>query len=186
VKEFDSITTRIRKLLQGKQPILVAIDGYGGSGKTTLARAIHFEFPGSAIVTLDDFATDTESGADRKRFLSQVLVPVSKVNVANYQRFDWRAKALADWVAIKPEGLIIIEGVSVLGEDFNSYYDLRLWIDCPIEVASHRMKERDRKLGMHNPVYFNVWEKEDREYGKTEPWKRADVIIKSWDSQLHY
>ncbi len=174
--EQDNIVLKIRELLEHKQPVLLAIDGYGGSGKTTLARAIQSEFPGSTIITLDDFATDTMSGADRKRFLSQVLTPLSGGNAANYQKFNWRQKTLADWIIVEPNGLIIFEGVSVLGEDFNSFYDLRVWIDCPFELASQRMKERDQHL--HNPKYFNVWEKEDKEYGKTEPWKRADVIIK--------
>ena len=173
--EQDQIVTKIRELLSQKQLVLLAIDGYGGSGKTTLARAIQLNFPGSAIITLDDFATDTTSGADRNRFISHVLMPLSEGKDARYQRFNWREKILADWITVEPKGLIIIEGVSVLGEDFNSYYDLRVWIDCPFDIASQRMKERDKN--MHNPTYFNVWEKEDAEYGKTEPWKRADLIV---------
>jgi uridine kinase len=173
--EHGQIATIVRELLAKKQPVLLAIDGYGGSGKTTLARAIQSEFPGSAIITLDDFATDTTSGADRKRFLSQVLMPLSAGKAAHYQKFNWREKALGDWITVEPNGLIITEGVSVLGEDFIFYYDLRIWIDCPFELALQRMKERDKN--MHNPKYFNVWEKEDRNYGKTEPWKRADIIV---------
>jgi uridine kinase len=173
--EQDKIVLKVRELLAHKQQVLLAIDGYGGSGKTTLARAIQSEFSGSAIITLDDFATDTTSGADRKRFISQVLVPLSEGNAAYYQRFYWREKTHADWITVKPKGLIIIEGVSVLGEDFLSYYDLLVWIDCSFELASQRMKERDKNI--HNPTYFNVWENEDQEYGKTQPWKRADIII---------
>jgi uridine kinase len=175
VDDLESLRETVTELLAHKQPVLLAIDGFGGSGKTTLARAIQSDFPGSAIITLDDFATDTTSGADRKRFLSQVLIRLFESDAAHYQRFNWREKALADWITIEPIGLIIIEGVSVLGEDFNFHYDVRVWIDCPFELASQRMKERDKN--MHNPQYFNVWEKEDREYGKTEPWKRADLII---------
>jgi uridine kinase len=178
--EIKQIREIVAWLLAQKQPVLLAIDGYGGAGKTTLAKEIQNEFPGSSIITLDDFATDTESGADRKRFLSEVLVPLSEGRSANYQRFDWRAKSHADWITVKPEGLIIIEGVSVVGEDFKSYYDFRIWIDCPFELAVQRMKERDRKngIGQNSPKWFNVCEKEDWEYGKTEPWRRADLIVK--------
>jgi uridine kinase len=123
--EHDQIVTMVRELLTQKQPVLLAIGGYGGSGKTTLARAIQSEFPGSEIVTLDDFAIPG-GGSDRKRILSQVLVPLSDGKTANYQRFDWSAQTLAEWKEVKPDGLIIIEGVSVLGDDFNSYFDLRI------------------------------------------------------------
>ena len=175
MNDKEIIRAKVTELFFKKHLVLLAIDGYGGSGKTTLARAIQSEFPSAAIITLDDFATDNVSGADRKRFLSQVLVPISEGNFAQYQRFNWREKTLADWITVEPKGMIIIEGISVLAEDFNSFYDLRVWIDCPFEVASERMRERDKN--MHNPTYFNVWEKEDREYGKTDPWKRADLIV---------
>jgi uridine kinase len=180
MNDLETIREKVTGLLSQKQPVLLAIDGYGGSGKTTLARAVQSEFPGSTIITLDDFATDTTSGADRKRFLSQVLAPLSDTNAAHYQRFNWREKALADWITVEPNGLIVIEGVSVLGEDFNSYYDVRVWIDCSLELASQRMKERDKN--MHNSKYFNVWKKEDSDYEKTEPWKRADFMVKVGDN----
>jgi len=71
------------------------------------------------------------SCADRKRFLAQTLIPLSEGKGSHYQRFDWLEEALADWIFVKPEGLIIIEGVSVLGDDFNSYYNFGFYI--PIE-----------------------------------------------------
>ncbi len=179
MKELDSIVARIQELLEKKQPVLVAIDGYGGAGKTTLARAIQSEFLSSAIITLDDFATDIEGPADRKRFLSQVLLPLSNGIAANYQRFDWPTQALAEWREVRPNGLIIIEGVSTLGEDFNSYYDLRVWIDCPHELASQRGMERDKNIyGVnHEQLWKEIWIPGEREYGKTEPWNRADMIV---------
>jgi uridine kinase len=180
VDDLTQIRDTISDLLSKKQPVLVAIDGYGGSGKTTLAQAIQSAFRDSATITLDDFATDTESGADRNRFLSQVLLPLSNGTAAKYQPFDWRIKALADWRVVQPEGLIIIEGVSVVWDDFHPFYDFRVWIDCPFELALQRVRERSQKTGIHksSPKWFNVWEKEDREYGKTEPWKRADLVIR--------
>jgi len=55
----DQIRETIGKLLVKKQPVLLAIDGYGGSGKSTLAKEIQSDFPGSSIITLDDFVTST-------------------------------------------------------------------------------------------------------------------------------
>jgi uridine kinase len=60
------IREQVAVLCFQKQPVLIAIDGYGGSGKTTLARAIQTEFPGSEIVTLDDFARDTNEWRGQK------------------------------------------------------------------------------------------------------------------------
>jgi uridine kinase len=180
VIELQHIRKTIVDLLVQKQPVLLAIDGYGGSGKSTLAKEIQSEFPGSSIITIDDFVTSKVSPFDRERFLSQVLIPLSKGNAANYQRFDWQKEALLpDWIVVNPNGLAIIEGVSILGEDFSSYYDLRIWIDCPIEVSSKHGMERDRNVYKvnHDRMWKEIWIKGDQEYAKTEPWKRADIII---------
>lgn len=170
---------RIRNLLETKDVVLVSIDGFGGAGKTTLANQIQQEFAGSRIITLDDFATDTTSGADRKRFLHHVLSPLSQNQPARYQRFSWKHRALTDWIEVPARGLVIIEGVSANGVDFHRYYDLRIWIDCSVELAQERMRERERRAGREfsRDNWFNVWEKEDEDYARTEPWKRADIIL---------
>jgi uridine kinase len=175
ISEYQAITGSIRDLLKSRSFVLVAIDGYGGSGKTTLARSLQTEFTPCSIITLDDFATDVMNGADRERFLSQVLLPLADGRAARYQQFDWRTKQLAEWLEVEPVGVIICEGVSIAAADFSPHYHFRIWIDCSLEIASDRMHERDKDL--HNPTYFNVWEKEDAEYAKTEPWNRADFII---------
>jgi uridine kinase len=178
VDDKHKIIEVTRELLKKKQPVLVAIGGYGGSGKTTLARAIQNQFPNSTIITLDDFAVP-DGGSDRKRIISQVLLPLSEQRLARYQRFVWQQQSFMDWRELKPEGLIIVEGVSVLEEDFNSYYDFRIWIDCPLELASERGMARDRILygSSYDRMWEEFWKKEDRDYGKTEPWKRADLVI---------
>jgi uridine kinase len=176
---FTALVRRIRDLLHTKEFVLIAIDGYGGAGKTTLARQIQKEFAESQIITLDDFATDTTSGADRTRFLAQVLRPLSQNQPARYQRYSWKERALTDRVEVPARGLVIVEGVSVIGVDFASYYDLRIWINCSLELAQQRLRERERAAGREFSLenWFNVWEKEDEDYGRTEPWKRADIIV---------
>jgi len=180
--DLKQIQEKVTALLLRKPIVLLAIDGYGGSGKSTLARKIQNEFSGSVIITLDDFVTSTVSGPDRRRVLSQVLLPLSGSKSAQYQRFDWHQEILTDWITVKPEGLIIIEGVSVLKDDFHSYYDFRVWIDCPPELASKRGMERDRNIYKVNndQKWEEIWIKADQEYAKTEPWKHADLIIKAF------
>ncbi len=186
--QLRHIQEKITGLLSQKQTIIIAIDGYGGSGKSTLARKIQNEFTGSVIITIDDFVTSVENPPDRKRFLSQVLLPLTENKAAHFQRFDWDEEVLADWKYVNPEGLIIIEGVSVLGADFNSFYNFRIWIDCPLELASKRGMERDRNIYKVNndQKRIEIWIKGDQEYAKTEPWKRADIVIKASGISLNY
>lgn len=178
MNELTTIVTRIRELLETKQPVLVAIDGYGGAGKTTFSKQIQAAFPDSQIICSDDFALP-EGGGDRARMLAQVFEPLSQGKSTIFQRFEWNSKSLTERKEIRPAGLIIIEGVQVLHDDFNSFFDLRIWIDCPLELATERGIARDRNVlsATDLQLWEERWMKEDRDYSMTEPWKRADIIV---------
>lgn len=177
---LEQIKERVSDLLSQKQPVLLAVDGYGGAGKSTFAAKLQAEFPSSIVIGLDDFAVSEQILADRQRFLEQVLVPLSQGKQAKYQKFNWQKQMLDEWVTVEPEGLVILEGVSLLADDFNSHYDLRVWIDTPHEVASQRGMDRDKNVYKvdHNDLWNRIWIPREKEYAKTEPWKRADFVIK--------
>ena len=132
-------------------------------------------------MTLDDFATARGEHSDRKRFLEQVLVPLHEGRATTYQKYDWKKDDMGDWVEIKPEGLVICEGVSMLGEDFTPYYDLRVWLDVPHEVASKRGMDRDKNIYKvdHDEKWEKIWIPGEKAYAKSEPWNRADFVIKT-------
>ncbi len=180
INRLNLVKEKLAELLNQEKLVILAIDGYGGSGKSTLSKEIQSEFSNSVIIPFDDFATSTNGAQDRKRFLEQVLIPLKDEKVANYQQFNWIEEKLGNWKAVEPEGVIILEGTSLLGEDFNSYYDLRIWVDCPHEVASKRGMDRDKnEYQVNNDKKWNdIWIKEEQEYAKTEPWNKADILIK--------
>ncbi len=180
-EDFEKVKEKLSNLLAQRQPILLAIDGYGGAGKSTFATHLQKEFPGSVIITLDDFATSNAGGADRKRFIEQVLAPLHIGKETKYQKYNWQSQSLGEWVEVEPKGLIILEGVSTLGEDFNQYYDSRVWLDVPHEVASKRGMDRDKTVYQvdHDEKWKKIWIPQEKEYAKQEPWKRADFILKT-------
>lgn len=55
--DFSSLTQTIASLLEAhpERPVLIALDGRCGSGKTTLAAQLAEQFPGSAVFHTDDY-----------------------------------------------------------------------------------------------------------------------------------
>src|SRR5258706_15053504 len=81
--------------------LVVAIDGGGGAGKSTLARGISEEFVGRvSIIRCDDFyrplvslecspAVAYEKYFDWRRLRDEALLPLRAGKTARYRRHDW-------------------------------------------------------------------------------------------------
>src|ERR1700760_2565887 len=85
---------------------IVGIDGRGGSGKSTLGRALAAAH-GGVVAELDDFYRPSAQRTvpprghggnyDLPRVRAQVLDPLLAGRDARYQRYDWDSDALAEW-----------------------------------------------------------------------------------------
>ena len=76
--DLPDAVDRIKKIRRSKPgTVLVAIDGAGGAGKSSLAASIADQMHSSFIVCLDDFARPSVPGWDQERFRRQVLNPPS-------------------------------------------------------------------------------------------------------------
>ena len=71
---------------------------------------------------------------------------------------------------------LIIEGITSYHPNIEHYYDFKIWVDTPIEVAKNRGQLRDK--GNENEVMWNKWSKRDLAYKeKLHPEKRANIVI---------
>lgn len=78
------INKKIKSWLDDHAKLVVAIDGYAGSGKTTVADFIAKENPDALVVHLDDFIYHWK---DRKRMIDQAK-DKSKVFEYSWYRYD--------------------------------------------------------------------------------------------------
>lgn len=177
MKSIDELVKSIGDLAKKQKTLLVAIDGRGGSGKSTLAEQLKQALENVTIVHLDDFAYPN---IDRQRLLEQVIFPLEENKTANYQRFDWGTKELADWHEIQPGGIVIIEGVSTLHDVLFKHFDFKIWIECPAENGFQRGLHRDLNVYKVNTKddWLNKWMPEERKYIEEQnPEKKADYTI---------
>lgn len=71
---------------------------------------------------------------------------------------------------------MIVEGISVYNPNLEHYYDFKIWVDTPIEVAKVRGKFRDS--GNENEEKWDMWAESDLAYQvKYHPELRANLII---------
>ncbi len=180
----DDIAREIKKVDKSNKPVLIAIEGFGGSGKSTTARKLKGAVGRAYVVKTDDFiikekltlvSPDMEC-YDLERLEKQVLASAHQGAAITYQILDWVTNKLGEPVQIPAVDYIIVEGITAYFPTIDKYYDYKIWIDAPIDVANQRGKKND--AGTENEQYWDLWSKNDLAYReKYQPEQRADFVI---------
>ena len=170
---------------------LVAIDGRGGAGKSTIARQLRDRLSDARVIGVDDFWLPKSVRPERERVIAepgcdydwqrlrdQVIVLLSEDRPARYQRYDWETDALQEWHDVAVGGTVIVEGVFSTRKELASLYDLRIWVDLDEEVCLARGIARDG--GQHDELWREEWMPAYRSYmEQDDPLARSDVILKT-------
>jgi uridine kinase len=142
--------------------LVVAIDGHGAAGKTTIA-AVVAEATGAALVHTDDFfeagpgpgesrgvaPARVSSGAepglsayyDWRRLRDEALEPLRAGRGAAFRRFDWeRGAGLDGTVLVTPDPLVILEGVFSASPELANLVDRSVYVDTPEPERLRRLR----------------------------------------------
>ncbi|MFF3210833.1 uridine kinase [Streptomyces sp. NPDC002886] len=170
---------------------LLAVDGAGGSGKTTLATATAARLGDAVVVHVDDFyrpmaerereQLDAEQGYHRyfdwERLRDQVLIPLRDDRAARYQLYDWSTGRLGAWGEIGEGGVVIVEGVYSARPELAPYYDLTAYVDTPRDVCLRRVRAR----GENSEEWILRWRAAEDHYLRTTwPQTRAGLLVRGY------
>jgi uridine kinase len=178
------IASDIRQKRGTTRPILIGIDGYGGSGKTSVAAHLAATLGNAFVVAVDDFIVKEkltepswENGVfDRDRLERQVLAPARNGQPIRYQRLEWGTNTLSEPVVVPDIDYLIVEGITAYHPTIEHYYDFKIWIETPLELASQRGHARDGSS--ENAAYWGLWAKNDIAYQRHwHPERRADYVF---------
>lgn len=173
----------------GRHPVLVGIDGQGGSGKSTFARAVAAEIDGVLVVEGDDFYRDMDDDAraalgpaegvelyfDWQRLRRQVLEPVRRGDhVLRYQRYDWERAATGAWVEHPMPEVVVVEGVYTLRPQLRDLVDVAVWVEASAETRWQRQLARGENSG----EWIARWvAAEDRYVAEHDPGATAHLRV---------
>jgi cytidylate kinase len=154
----------------------VGIDGFGASGKSTLAGRIAAALPGSVVLPIDHFGRAALRDWDRGLFLAQVVEPLVASRPGRYQRWDLAADAGLDWVVVPVGVPVIVEGVSSTDVRLPVPWDVTLWVDAAQDVRRERIAQRDPPELLER--WRTDWWPSEEEYAVAQdPRGRADAVV---------
>jgi uridine kinase len=165
------------RALSGPGTLFVAIDGHGGVGKSTLARAIRQQVAGVTVVGLDELNPPNVPDWDWRGFHEQVVTPLQEGRTGKYQAWDSVGNAPGEWQEVPPGGIVVVEGLGTLRRDLgDDPWSLRIWVEAPYEQRLQRVVDRDGEA--MREVWMSQWLPEEDDYvAAHRPHERADLIV---------
>lgn len=189
----QTIIAEIRKLTVNRNaPLLVALDGRSGVGKSTIAARIGTKI-GAVVIDVDKFYSGGNDDhwdsrtieekinevIDWRRLRMEVLEPLLAGKAAIYYPFDFKTwTGLAkDSVTLKPAGVIILDGAYSSRPEFADILNLTVLIEVPDDSA-----RRKRLITRESENYMTNWHSrwdatEDYYFAKIRPPFSFDLKV---------
>lgn len=159
---FHNILSQIEVLKKQQKTVVIAIDGRSGAGKSTIANELKEHISKSQIISLDQYNLYSGSVAVEE-FRRNVLEPLKYLNGEECACY-------------------IIEGIFALSTQLRKYYDLKIWVECSVELGFKRGLERDIALnGFDNSEQWeSYWLPLEQQYIQDQkPADVADIVLNS-------
>lgn len=174
--------------LRGDEPLLVAIDGLAGSGKTTLAGVIGARLAGgSTVVSADEFYEPEERDwrgwtaregyeryFDHGRLERELLQPIRRGRPARFSSHDWAQHAPGPRRDVDPRGVVLVEGVYLLKPRLRAYWSATVWVETPRDTRERRLRAR----GERDPGWIETWMRAEDYYVRVDaPAEAATFVV---------
>jgi uridine kinase len=180
----DDLARHIDAVVGTRATKLIAIDGWGGAGKSRLGSELEKRLPSVAVVHTDDFAGPRQPSWDWSRFAREVLGSLLADRPARFKRYDWNRDQLGEWLDVPAGGTVIVEGISSSRQELGPIWDLVIWVECPRELRLRRGIDRDGEALRWK--WETVWMPEEEAYVHAQdPIGRADVIVDGSDEAFY-
>lgn len=163
--------------------LVLAIDGHGGAGKTTIADAVAAA-TGAALVHTDDFFQQLSRPRpavqqlgeyyDWRRLRTEALEPLRARRPAAFRRFDWSSgRGLGGTVTVAPSELIVVEGVFSAAAELSGLVNRSVFVDTPEPERLRRLRAR-----ISPQEWDDDWLAAERAYFATaRPPRSFDLVV---------
>ena len=174
------VVRRLRDAAPGVtgRPRVIAVDGRGGAGKTTLAERLRTVVPNSAVVHTDDIAWHHAYFDWGALLRDHVLRPLHRGEAVDFRPDAWIARDRPGSITV-PAGLefVWIEGTGIIREELAPWLDASVYLQGDLREQERLLSARDGDSA-EQQEHVADWLREELPFMLRErPWARATVIV---------
>ena len=179
VRALAGLAEEIRARPCARAVRLVAVDGRGGAGKSTLARALAAACGGAPVVRVDDFLYWRDIEGWWPRLEREALRPLLSGLPARFRVRDWAndplGQGLGGWATVPAADVVIVEGITSSRQAISADLAMALWVHAP---PSERLRRAIGRDGQQRRSLWIEWMRlEDEFFARDGAAERADYVV---------
>ena len=166
------------------RPRIVAIDGRGASGKSTLWARLQALAPASTVVHTDDLAWHEPLFAWGPLLAEGILRPLHPGQALSYRPPQWERRGRAGSIVVPADSdVVFVEGTGASQREHAELVDATVWVQADVIEAERRGIARDVAEGVNGDpdeaaAFWHQWMGEEVPFlDRQRPWQRACVVV---------
>lgn len=170
--------------LPANRPRLIAIDGRGGSGKSSLASRCAAELHGAPVIHTDDIAWNYSAFGWAELLKQYVLEPLRCGQAVDYRPPGWASHGRPGAIHL-PRGCttVLVEGTGTIHRELEDVVDATVWIQAEFATIRKRAIDRDVSSGVNGgpraaEAFWEHWQSEEIPFpAERRPRAKATTIV---------